>query len=58
MLLPAEADLYRDGFRYRVTETERSKTLEGAHRPGHFDAVLTVVLKLLQIAEGRTRVLR
>ena len=52
VLLPAEADLYRDGFRFRVTETERSKTLEGACRPGHFDAVLTIVLKLLQIAEA------
>ena len=28
VLLPAEADLYRDGFRFRVTETERSKTLK------------------------------
>jgi pantoate--beta-alanine ligase len=50
VLLPEAADLYRDGFRFRVTETERSKTLEGASRPGHFDAVLTIVLKLLQIA--------
>jgi len=52
VLLPEAADLYRDGFRFRVTENERSKTLEGAARPGHFDAVLTVVLKLLQIAEA------
>jgi pantoate--beta-alanine ligase len=50
VLLPGAADLYPDGFRFRVTETDRSKTLEGACRPGHFDAVLTVVLKLLQIA--------
>ena len=52
VLLPEAADLYRDGFRFRVTETERSNTLEGASRPGHFDAVLTIVLKLLQIAEA------
>jgi pantoate--beta-alanine ligase len=50
ILAPAEKDLYPDGFRYRVVETEASRILEGAHRPGHFDAVLTVVLKLLQIA--------
>jgi pantoate--beta-alanine ligase len=50
VLLPTEADLYHDGFRFRVTETDRSRTLEGASRPGHFDAVLTIVLKLLQIA--------
>jgi len=50
VLVPAAPDLYPDGYRYRVTETEGSRELEGAFRPGHFDAVLTVVLKLLQIA--------
>jgi pantoate--beta-alanine ligase len=52
VLLPTEAQLYHDGFRYRVTETALATTLEGAHRPGHFDGVLTVVLKLLQIASA------
>jgi pantoate--beta-alanine ligase len=52
VLLPSEAQLYPDGYRYRVSETQLSKTLEGAHRPGHFDAVLTVVLKLLQIVQA------
>jgi pantoate--beta-alanine ligase len=50
LFLPAEAVLYADGFRYRVQERERSTVMEGAHRPGHFDGVLTVVLKLLSIA--------
>ncbi len=49
VFLPREPDLYPDGYRYRVTETELSTVMEGAHRPGHFDGVLTVVLKLLQI---------
>ena len=52
VLVPGETELYRDGFRYRVTEIEQSKVMEGAHRPGHFDGVLTVVLKLLQIASA------
>jgi pantoate--beta-alanine ligase len=47
---PTDEDLYPDGYRYRVMETDRSRLLEGAHRPGHFDGVLTVVLKLLLIA--------
>ena len=52
VLLPREPDLYPDGYRYRVTETEYSHVLEGASRPGHFDGVLTVVMKLLQIASA------
>jgi pantoate--beta-alanine ligase len=47
VFLPRAEEIYRDGYRYRVTENELSRTLEGASRPGHFDGVLTVVLKLL-----------
>jgi pantoate--beta-alanine ligase len=50
VFIPRASDLYPDGYRYRVRETERSTGLEGAHRPGHFEGVLTVVLKLLNIA--------
>ena len=51
VLLPRAEELYRDGFRYRISEHEASATLEGAHRPGHFDGVLTVVMKLLQVVD-------
>lgn len=44
---PRYEDLYPDGYRYQVSESEQSKELEGEHRPGHFDGVLTVVMKLL-----------
>jgi pantoate--beta-alanine ligase len=49
VLLPRADQLYPDGYRYQVTERDFSTLLEGAHRPGHFDGVLTVVLKLLLI---------
>ena len=49
VLLPEPAEIYPDGFRYRVTESDLSRKLEGAHRPGHFDGVLTVVLRLLNL---------
>lgn len=52
VLLPEETRLYTDGYRYRVSELYVSKELEGAKRPGHFDGVLTVVLKLLHIASA------
>ncbi len=46
---PAGEDMYPDGYAYRVSESRNSIMMEGEHRPGHFDGVLTVVLKLLNI---------
>jgi pantoate--beta-alanine ligase len=52
VLAPDENDLYPDRYCYRVTETTIAREMEGAARPGHFDGVLTVVLRLLQIASA------
>ncbi len=49
VFLPSAEDLYPDDYRYRVSENQLSHRLCGAHRPGHFDGVLTVVLKLLNL---------
>lgn len=39
--------LYPDNYRYQVVEKDISSILCGAHRPGHFQGMLTVVMKLL-----------
>jgi len=49
VLLPTFDEIYPDGFRYRVEETQFSRELCGAHRANHFTGVLTVVLKLLNL---------
>ena len=51
VFLPAFDEIYPDGFHYRVSESELSRRLCGAYRPGHFDGVLTVVMKLLNIVQ-------
>jgi pantoate--beta-alanine ligase len=51
VLAPTPEQMYPDRYRYRVTENELSLKWEGAHRPGHFDGVLTVVLKLFQLVQ-------
>lgn len=48
---PEWNEIYHDNYKYHVTENELSKILCGAFRPGHFDGVLTIVLKLLNIIE-------
>jgi pantoate--beta-alanine ligase len=52
VLLPTAAELYPDDYHYRVTETALSARWEGAQRAGHFDGVLTVVLKLLNLVRA------
>lgn len=49
VIVPTAKEMYPDQYRFRMTETALSRELEGAHRPGHFDGVLTVVLKLLNV---------
>jgi pantoate--beta-alanine ligase len=49
VIVPSYAELYPDDFRYRVEEGGFSRELCGAHRPGHFTGVLTVVMKLLNV---------
>ena len=51
VLAPEHRAIYSDGYRYRVTESSLSLHMEGSHRPGHFDGVLTVVLKLLNLVK-------
>jgi pantoate--beta-alanine ligase len=49
LLLPRYEQIYADGYRFRIDETELSRQLCGAHRAGHFGGVLTVVMKLLNL---------
>ena len=49
--VPSEAAMYPEGFATRVNlRGALVETLEGAHRPGHFEGVATVVTKLLVTA--------
>lgn len=53
VLIPLVDEIYPDRFRFRVAESALSTRFEGAHRPGHFDGVLTVVMKLLLLVRAR-----
>lgn len=47
--MPDYEGMYPDDYTYKLEETDFSKMLCGATRPGHFDGVLTVVMKLFNI---------
>lgn len=51
LFVPGVAEMYPDGFQATVSLPHLGSVLEGAHRPGHFDGVATVVLKLLNIVQ-------
>jgi pantoate--beta-alanine ligase len=52
LLLPTSEEMYPFYDHYHVAENKISKELEGIFRPGHFDGMLTVVLKLLNLAQA------
>lgn len=52
VLHPDETAMYPDGYEVQVQEKTVSRELEGEFRPGHFEGMMTVVLKLLNIAQA------
>ncbi|MBA2650593.1 MAG: pantoate--beta-alanine ligase [Legionella sp.] len=50
-ILPTEKAMYPDDFHYQIHENKISQYLEGHHRPLHFQGVLTVVMKLLNLVQ-------
>lgn len=51
LFLPTEEQMYPEGYRFKLTENLDSLDLCGSARPGHFDGVLTVVLKLINLIQ-------
>jgi pantoate--beta-alanine ligase len=52
VFLPKASELYPNGYRFRVEPDSSIQIMEGAHRPGFLQGVLTVVLKLLNLVRA------
>ena len=53
LFAPSAEEMYPPGFSTRVAVDGLGDRLEGRSRPGHFQGVTTVVLKLLEIVQPR-----
>jgi pantoate--beta-alanine ligase len=51
LFMPDADELYPGGFNTWIDVGQIAKPLEGAHRPGHFRGVATIVAKLFNIVE-------
>jgi pantoate--beta-alanine ligase len=52
VIIPGARELYPNGYRFRVEPHESDLVLEGSHRPGFLQGVMTVVLKLLNLVRA------
>lgn len=52
LIMPGPADLYPNGYRFRIESEADTRLMEGAHRPGFLQGVMTVVLKLLNLVRA------
>ncbi len=52
LISPTQKDFYPEGFHSRVRVNLLSENLCGASRPGHFEGVTTVCMKLFQITQA------
>ncbi|HAT8178892.1 TPA: pantoate--beta-alanine ligase [Legionella pneumophila] len=50
-ILPNEEEIYADGYTYQIQENQLGQLMEGKHRPGHFNGVLTIVMKLFNLVK-------
>lgn len=51
---PTRTNMYPNGFSTGVSVSGVTRGLEGEHRPGHFDGVVTVVAKLFNLTQPTT----
>jgi pantoate--beta-alanine ligase len=52
VIVPSAPEIYPNGYCFRVEPPGSDLVLEGAHRPGFFQGVLTVVLKLFNLVRA------
>jgi pantoate--beta-alanine ligase len=52
VIVPSGQEMYSAGYRFRITAPEETAVMEGIHRPGFFEGVMTVVMKLLGLASA------
>ncbi|RMF84617.1 MAG: pantoate--beta-alanine ligase [Nitrospirae bacterium] len=54
LFMPEVEEIYPPGFDTKVVVGRVAEPFEGAHRPGHFEGVATVVTKLFNIVQPHT----
>jgi len=52
VVMPGALEFYPDGYRFRVETAKDADVMEGLHRPGFLQGVMTVVMKLLNLVRA------